>query len=183
MPPPCKVCNFKHREEIEEKIREGLSYAKIEEFAKLRGLEVAGNNIYRHAIMHMSDYEEIKKSRDKKQIKESESLKIDVDLILKSEGFKDVNSQSFDDFLSASQVISQRIIITHLVLFQEKLNDHIQGKDNYPSSELRGLRDLLQALSPILGIEVTVNLNKAIQTINKAGYLVRDENDRDVSQI
>ena len=183
MPPPCKVCNFKHREEIEEKIREGLSYAKIEEFAKLRGLEVAGNNIYRHARMHMRDYEEIKKSRDKKQIKESESLKIDVDLILKSEGFKSIKSQDFDDFLSASQVISQRIIITHLVLFQEKLNDHIQGKELYPASELRGLRDLLQALSPILGIEVTVNLNKAIQTINKAGYVVKDENDRDVSQI
>lgn len=136
---PTKIEQSELRENIERMILEGVSYAKIVEWAKEHGLEISTMTVKRHKesynLIPASNVHAGLSISDIEQITNESVLNIDVPEI--SNG---------DDAVKFARQTAQRIYCNQLAIVEAKQKLYMSGEGQYPHVEIMGLKNVLSVL-------------------------------------
>jgi len=185
----CKVCKTVLREQIEKLMIENNSSQYVETWCNDHNFSISHTSIIRHMNNHYrNEYGEYVTNYNKKENKddiltELEKSIIEDDLETYQEflnRFKvDIKKlQSNDDYEklygSYQQIISE-IIVKSLYLIDINLEKTIKNDGKYPVEKIKSLRLLLEINDKINPINMSLNINRAIQLISDNGFVVSEK--------
>ena len=185
----CKVCKTVLREQIEKLMIENNSSQYVETWCNDHNFSISHTSIIRHMNNHYrNEYGEYVTNYNKKENKDDILTELEKSIIEDDNEtyqeflnrFKvDIKKlQSNDDYEklygSYQQIISE-IIVKSLYLIDINLEKTIKNDGKYPVEKIKSLRLLLEINDKINPINMSLNINRAIQLISDNGFVVSEK--------
>ncbi|MDJ0716915.1 MAG: hypothetical protein QNJ54_22315 [Prochloraceae cyanobacterium] len=165
----CKVCNSELQTDIDNKILSGCSYNEISNWCRERGFKISPPTIKRHALSHLQN----PKTKIVEGDREGTKL-VNFDAYCKSLGLSHEDFENLEENLEkviyGSQKAISIILFKNLALVNYKLSQNLNDLGSYPMEQIKGMRLLFEMYTRLLGLEMMVNENKAIQYLESLGH-------------
>jgi hypothetical protein len=84
--------------------------------------------------------------------------------------------EKIEDLADPLQIALIDLLSKQLALLDDALESCNRGERDYPESLVRGVKPLLDAVARVTAFDVQIDVNKAIQAIQKEGFEVIDPN-------
>ncbi len=171
----CKVCNNELQTDIDNKILSGCSYKEISQWCCDRGFKVSLSTLRKHALSHLQNPKhKLVDNVDKKP----ELVNFDnycKSLGLSHEDFENLE-ENLEKVIYGSQKAISIILFKNLALVDRKLSYNLNDLGSYPTEHIKGMRLIFEMYTRILGLEMMINENKAMQHLESLGHKFNGSN-------
>ena len=177
----CKICQSKLRDDIDRQILAGSNFSYLAQWCNERGLKVTPNSLKRHAIDHLPEYQTPSEANLEPVNHQAENSDINPNIIsfeayclsigLEPSDFQDLE-HNFDKIIYGSQKALSLLFFKSTAIVDFKITQHLYSESAYPLQQIKGLRSIFEMYAKITGIEITINENIAIKTLESLGYTI-----------
>jgi hypothetical protein len=185
----CKICTSNLRDEIEKLMFSDRGSDFVESWCNDHGLLVSKTSILRHMHNHTEGYNPSKKQHDNKYnddiLEEKEKEKKEINLESYSQYLKRYNVnldklntiKDYETLYDSYQKMISELILQTFYLCKINTEKTINYEGKYPLEKIKTLKILIEINEKINPINITLDINRAIELLSNEGYKISSFNE------